>query len=541
MYLFVIVTALAIALGTAAISYFINADQIDRYYKQLAVDSANNFADMVDGEFLKELRVVAESEEYQELRDAAEEADDESMIQAYLEDKGLWDRYASEQAQLAQYLDNMTNIRYLYITAIGGPDAVVDMYLLDSYEEPIYETGYYEDREEELYGIGNTGPIPPSISNGDWGYLCSAWQPVYDTDGSVICHVGCDISMDQVREERIRFLSVMLVIALIFTALVLLAAMLFANRVVVKPIKDITNGMQKFSPSESLSYEDAGVLELKMKNRDEIGDLYESIRSMQKNLIDYLKDISVMENEKEKRDAELNVAAKMQSDMLPAEPPKQDQLSLCASMTPAREMGGDFYDYFLIDDDHLALVMADVSGKGVPAAIFMIVVKALLKRRVMQGGKPSKMLEDVNNAIYEENPSQLFVTVWLGILTVSTGELVYSNAGHEYPAFMQKDEDYEAMKAENMPPLGIVPDLTYYDITIRMKKGDRLFLYTDGVPEAKNENGERFGLDYMLRILNEGKEDPPEALLDRITKSVDAFTGGADLFDDITMLSLVMK
>ncbi len=227
----------------------------------------------------------------------------------------------------------------------------------------------------------------------------------------------------------------------------------------------------------------------------------------------------------------------MQANMLPKVFPKRDDIQIYATMTPAKEMGGDFYDFFMIDDDHIGLVMADVSGKGVPAAMFMIVAKTLMKIRTTAPGAPSQMLFDINNTLCADNPAGLFVTLWFGILTLSSGKLISANAGHEYPALMHRNGKYELLMSDNMPPLSTVEDLEYDDQTVVLQKGDRLFLYTDGIPEAKAPDGSRFGIDRMLEILNRDRALSPEELLRNMKDETDKFAGSNDPFDDITMMS----
>ena len=178
LYIFIIITVLAVAVGTAILAYTINANQIDRYYKQVAFDSAVNFSSFVDGDYLRKLRIAAETDEFQTLRESAEESDDEAAIQDYLEKNSLWEGYSETRGKLVRYLRNMTAIKYLYIVVCGDENAEYDMYLMDDDENPIYETGYYEEREPELRGLDLTQTVEPTISTGDWGWLCSAYAPV---------------------------------------------------------------------------------------------------------------------------------------------------------------------------------------------------------------------------------------------------------------------------------------------------------------------------------------------------------------------------
>ena len=235
--------------------------------------------------------------------------------------------------------------------------------------------------------------------------------------------------------------------------------------------------------------------------------------------------------------ADLNVATKIQADMLPRKFPDRPELDLYAAMTPAKEVGGDFYDYFKIDSDHIGLVMADVSGKGVPAALFMVIAKTLIQDRALMGRSPARVLEYANNRLCENNASGLFVTAWLGVFEISTGKLTYSNAGHEYPAIKRAGGQYELIVGDNDPPIAAMEDMLYEDTKTVLEPGESLFLYTDGVPEAKSAEGKRFGTDRMLEILNANADKTAEELLKTLKNEVDMFSGD-DLFDDVTMMCL---
>ena len=300
MYLFVIITVLASTFGTAGISHYINANQIDEYYKTLAYATAKNFGALADKEYLSRLKETAMSDEYQELRDRAEEEDNEQLIQDYLENAGLWDGYIETRDLLMNYLTNMKNIRYLYMVACGDASAISDMYMMDDMDSPIYITGYYEVRESEFMGMDTSGNIEPTISHGDWGWLCSAYVPIYAEDGSIICHVGCDVGMDDVMQERQRNMMYILIGALVFSAVVSMGAVLFIKRIVVNPLNSVTMEMKKFTPAENVNYQQAGVVQLDIRSQDEIRDIYQEIRSMQIRIIDYLNDLSVLQKDKEK-------------------------------------------------------------------------------------------------------------------------------------------------------------------------------------------------------------------------------------------------
>ena len=305
LYIFIIITVLAVAIGTAFLAYGINASQIDKYYKQVAFDSAVNFSSFVDGDYLKQLREAAETEEFQTLRETAEENDDESLIQDYLEQNGLWEGYEKTRGDLIRYLRNMEAIKYLYIIACGDQNAEYDMYLVDDDDNPIYETGYYEEREAELMGMDLTQKVEPTISTGDWGWLCSAYAPVYDSNGEVVCQIGCDFEMEDVMTERFRSFVYIILTAFGLTIIVLIAAVLLINRIVIKPLDSLTAEMKKFKPQENVSYSMAGVISLDIRSRDEIHELYNGIRSMQINIIDYLNHLDVLQKDKERAEEDI--------------------------------------------------------------------------------------------------------------------------------------------------------------------------------------------------------------------------------------------
>ena len=247
------------------------------------------------------------------------------------------------------------------------------------------------------------------------------------------------------------------------------------------------------------------------------------------------------EVEKERIQAELNTATQIQADMLPRIfPPYPDrkEFDLFASMTPAKEVGGDLYDFFMIDNDHLAMVIGDVSGKGVPAALFMVISKTLIKDHAVMNYSPKELLEKVNNLLLENNSEDMFVTVWFGILEISTGKITATNAGHEYPAICSANGKFELMKDKHGPGLGVLEGIHYTEYNFRLDKGGCLFVYTDGVPEATNSESKPYGTERMLDALNQNPKAEPKVLLSNITADVDRFVGEAPQFDDLTMLAL---
>ena len=219
--------------------------------------------------------------------------------------------------------------------------------------------------------------------------------------------------------------------------------------------------------------------------------------------------------------------------------PDRTEFDLYASMTPAMEVGGDFYDFFMIDSDHLGLVIADVSGKGIPAALSMMVSKTLINRQLMSGCDPATAMENVNLQLCERNEARMFVTVWAAVLEISTGKGMACNAGHEDPALRRSGGEFQLLKYKHGMFAGVSKKAKYQNREFELRPGDSVFVFTDGVPEANAGSGEMFGTKRLTEALNSCADDSsPEEILRTVRSSVDAFVGDARQFDDLTMMCL---
>ena len=249
--------------------------------------------------------------------------------------------------------------------------------------------------------------------------------------------------------------------------------------------------------------------------------------------------IARMTAEKERSRTEMNLARNIQASALPSvfpAFPERTEFDLHAFMTPAREVGGDFYDFFLTDSDHLALVIADVAGKGIPAALFMMNAKALIRDRMMTGCDPAAALERVNAQICEGNTSMMFVTVWLAVLEISTGKGLVCNAGHENPALRRAGGDFEMLEYRHDKVVGVLEGIRFTNREFELRPGDCLFVYTDGVPEAVNAGDKMFGTERITDTLNRQPGAEPEELIRKVREAVERFADETEQFDDITML-----
>ena len=308
------------------------------------------------------------------------------------------------------------------------------------------------------------------------------------------------------------------------------------SKTIVKPIHLLTEKVSGIS-GDTLDFK------WDLETGDETQTLAESFSSMTQRMNEYIEHIRTITAEKERVGAELSLAQRIQKSMLPSIfPPFPDraEIDIFASMDPAKEVGGDFYDYFFIDDDHLGLVMADVSGKGIAAALFMTISKITLQNFATQNLSPAEVLRRTNDMICANNAADMFVTVWIGVLELSTGKLTAANAGHEYPVVRYPDKPYEVVKDPHGFVVGGFEGETYEEYELQLAPDSRLFLYTDGLPEAKSGGGARdmYGMDRLIDALNEDPGSSPAQTLARIDASVSAFVGDEEQFDDLTMLCL---
>ena len=329
--------------------------------------------------------------------------------------------------------------------------------------------------------------------------------------------------------------STILVLLAVVTTLGLAAALILSKRI-VKPLNTITERVQSLGGNR-LQFQ----MEKNYRTGDEIEVLAESFAKLSAKTLQYVEQVKTVTAEKERISAELNMATAIQASQLPRlfpAFPDRPEFDVYATMIPAKEVGGDFYDFFLVDEDHIALVMADVSGKGVPAALFMMVSRVLIKSRVQNGESPGEALANVNNQLCEGNEPGFFVTVWLGILEISTGKGIAANAGHEHPAICRRNGSYELSTYRHSPAVAAMENIRFREHEFELNPGDRLFVYTDGVTEATNQENELFGTSRMLEALNSKADANPEETIENVMNGIRGFVADAEQFDDITMLSL---
>ena len=414
----------------------------------------------------------------------------------------------------------------------------------DTYEQSLIDDlveGAAPNKVESLLGL--TKPIHAAWSVRRGSTICTGAQELYETDNYHVM-ICMDQNIDRMIGANWTFTRLF---ALFMTAAAVVIALIMMHvfrRRVVEPINQMADAAATYSENKGEGrLTERYFSNLDIHTGDEIENLSLTMKEMESDIADYVSNLTEMTAERERIETELDLARQLQLGSLPDELhafPDRTEFTLCTSIDAARGIGGDFYDYYMIDDDHLALTMADVSGKGMPAALFMMSSQIILRDFVLASDNvsPAETLAAANNRICDRNQMEMFVTVWLGILELSTGRLIAANAGHEYSVIRRHDGEFELYKDKHGFVLGGMPGMAYEEYEITLEPGDVIFQYTDGVTEATDPDNHLFGTDRMLEALNIDKEAAPDQLLNNVSSGIDRFVREAEQFDDITMLCL---
>lgn len=479
---------------------------------------------------------------------------DADRIDAYAGSGGSTEEYREAWEKMSS-LCNSSGVTFIYVIRPDLSDYRHITFLFSTVNSDskykVYDFGYVRettnDEYREKYKRLYEGVSDRELEVRDTGYIetdhhITAMIPLRDSSGRTAAILCVQRQMENLVRVRNTYLNKVIGLLAVTAVLVIIVQSLYLHRVLLKPLKSITGEASRFAEENNAA---GKKLQDIVKNNDEIGQLAASIDCMEERIIDYVNDLTAITAEKEKISTELSIAARIQAHMLPTDFPafpERGEFDIFASMDPAKEVGGDFYDFFLTDDDHLCMMIADVSGKGVPAALFMMASRILLANIAKMGKSPSEILTAANNAICSNDKDDMFVTVWLGILEISTGRLTAANAGHESPLLRQGGTgEYVIYKDKHGLVLGGMEGISYRQYEIMLSPGSGIFLYTDGVPEATDSKNELFGMERLVSALNVKPDASPEQLLHNVRGAVDGFVKDAEQFDDLTMLCLEYK
>ena len=537
----VVLTALVLTVISVAISYRQYSTTMFEHYKRLTSNLAKTAATQLSAEDLMRyydaVRQIGAYDDERYENDEAYRAEYDEQAEA------IKDARYYEMLDILFDIKNSNDILYLYVQVLDGGRVT---YLFDADEEDSYQLGTNHEVSKATLSLDHLeNGIPAFISYLDDEWLCTSAEPVRDENGKTVALVGVDISMDEIMKDRASYLRGMILL-MGGVVLVLIALILFGvERALVRPINMLSAAARSFVQDRSGEQKtDSAISRLRIRTGDEIETLGDSIQQMERDINSYITNLTAVTAEKERIGAELDVATHIQSSMLPSifpAFPDRAEFDVYATMDPAKEVGGDFYDFFMVDKRHLAVVMADVSGKGVPAALFMVIGKTLIKDHTVPGTELTNVFAEVNDILCESNSEDLFITAFEGVLDLCTGELRFVNAGHEPPFIRGAGGRFELYKIKPGFVLAGMQGMRFHGGSFTLSPGDKLFLYTDGVTEATDVEEKLFGMERLEDALNLVADRKPEEILQAIKEELDAFVGSAPQFDDITMLCLSYK
>ena len=525
------IVGLVLTIAISLFSYATSKSYLEEMYAERVMTNSNAIAAMLDIEDVKTILTEGgdETPEYQKMYDLFNQlkkdgditflslvVPDEDSVCFYID--AMVEEMGDDPANQLPYGSDI-----LYVDA-ANPDDPADM------EKYITIWERYRD---------NKGIDTPLVTDNDYGYNYTGVSVILDENGNAIAEIQYILDMSEVRAYLNSFLVNMLLISFAIIAITIILYIFFVRKMVTKPVGKLTAFTQEITKTGTFENQ-----HIDIKTGDEIESLSQSFNFMLAELENYIANLSRVTAEKERIGAELDIAKHIQASMLPCifpAFPERKEFDIYATMEPAKEVGGDFYDFFMVDDTHLAIVMADVSGKGVPAALFMVIGKTLIKDHTTPGRDLGKVFTEVNQLLCESNSEELFITAFEGVLDLVTGEFVYVNAGHEMPFICKAGGDFEPYKIRAGFVLAGMEGMKYRAGSTRLEPGDKIFQYTDGVTEATNLKNELYGMNRLGAILNKVKGGTPNDILPAIKKDIDEFVGDADQFDDITMLCLEYK
>ena len=531
----IIVLLLVFQVIVLAIGYSQFTRSLTDEYNESAFRTATTASSLVHGE-----DIAAFIENAENIRNG----EDTPLTATYEECKSRLDNLCTTQDVNVIYIIAVNPDYKSFVSVINCPNAasgytpwdigtVVDT-------ETIEDNAFY-DLYKDIYenGLARGTVMRTRNLNGVVPHVTSV-IPI--KDGENVAALLCvQRTMGELVGGRARYMRLVALTTIVIMILGTIIATLYIRRQFIKPVKDISKEATRFAAENSAPENPISTDKIKIT---ELSELVSAVNGMERDTLKYIANLSSAISEKQRMGTELNIARRIQEGLVPSifpAFPDRKEFDLFASMTPAKEVGGDFYNFFFTEEDKLAFVIADVSGKGVPAALFMMATMILVKERAELGGTPAEILYFLNDRICANNKAEMFVTMWLGVIDLKTGRITAANAGHDDPAVYRKDGRFEIVKNKHNLVVGAMEGVPYRNFEIQLNKGDKIFLYTDGVPEATDINQKMFTINGMINALNKTADGSPEEVLSVVKTDVENFVGDAPQFDDLTMLCLEYK
>ena len=513
-----VVMALVLSLGLCAFSGYISWEQYTDFYWEKALASCKLAASYVDGD----------------------------RIATYLE-TGQTDEYYNELEETLRAIKREQNLIYLYIFVPSDDHFTYVMDVILEGEDPSWfsdmgDTYEYTDLEYQYLvpDVADQSACREKIVvlENYYGPGVSAWAPVFDSEGNLVAMVEGDMALDVVIDSISDFLIAAVVVCCTLVLAAAIVMSLITRKIVARPVKKLTENVLGFAGEDSLVFPADEI-----QTGDELQVLSEAFGKMAEDIGRYTRNLEAVAADKERIATELSLATDIQVSLLPRKFPAfpdREEFDVYAVMQPAKVVGGDFYDFFFIDSHRLCVVVGGVSGRGIPAALFMVVAKTIIKNQMMAGAPVEEAMTVINSRLYESSASNVVVKAFVGVLDVTDGHFSYVNAGQQPPLYMRKDSTFEFLSSQVMTPLAQTEYVSYRRMELMMRQGDRLILHSEGVAGAKNNDGAAFGLERLRSYLNlrRNNAEDLQTLISSLCSELAVYEHGADREDDVTALAL---
>ncbi len=525
----------------ASSHYFDKARQeFEEKNKQIAEATSSYF----EADIISKLSDLEETPEFAEALAAAKSSGSREPIDAFFQNTEVLE-FVNRSTRILTRVQNIFEIDSNYIadcdaescTFLAGPH---DYGLFEGETLPYTLTPEQLQTMEGSVNLTYSEFVEPGAYNSDRTFYVNnvSLSPIGEFDGNNRFLLASESDLLLFLKDELTYFLHTLLFMIALTVVFGVLGVAVMRRQLTNPIIRIKDHAVDFttrnSATNSAEPQDPGI-----RSNDELEDLSSSLYALEENVSTTQGELQKISEERGRLKAELTIANEIQHGVLPNKFPKTDSYELYALMDPAREVGGDFYDFFQLDDDNICVVIGDVSDKGIPAALFMMTSKTMVKAHAIRNADPAEILEAVNKSLCDSNPAEMFVTLWVGILNLKTGLLRAANGGHEYPMFKLGDKPFEVMHDPHGLVVGVMDTAVYQNYEVQLQPGDRMMIYSDGATDAVDTNMKDFGLDRLLETVREAsRHEDAKGMVKEIRDRLRAYSEGAYQFDDITLLSL---
>lgn len=427
--------------------------------------------------------------------------------------------------------DPETNYRH-FVLCVAGDDAADQVVREERYLGAVVDD---PPDDAELAILGGAKTLQKHVLDNQYGHEETWLLPYFGDDGLLRAVIGMDYGVEMEQQKILHNFLLITVPMVLAISLVFIVLLLLLRRRITDPIDAISESMNRFALNSSVKPERLGI-----KSRDEIGEIASSYEKMTEDISSYISNIEALTREKVETNLQLVIARRIQNGLVPEKTDLDgERFSLSARTSPAKSVGGDFYDCFMRDEKTVCIVMGDVSGKGISAAIFMAMAKTIIREKLLACLSPAQALNEANDELCDQNPEGLFATVFAGLMNVDTGRLHYANAGHTHPVILGEKPSF--IVPESGIALGLFKDADLNDLVVAIGPGEGIMLYTDGITEAVSPQKLFFGEERLLEVLSDQPADSAEGAISRVVEAVESFSGGGDPFDDAAVLVLMRE